>query len=227
VSSIQFSTVHGVKGCEADFVVVVGLEEGRNGFPADKPVDSFQAMFLPPLEDFPFAEERRLFYVALTRAKHRVYLLYDAVAHSPFVRELKSGRYPVESKELHGEFVQGHLPVVHCPRCETGEIRPKSGGVERFFGCHRFPACRYRERGCGSCGGLLLRVGDYCVCSNPGCDGVHLACPKCGAPMERRSGPHGVFFGCSNFGRVDLIEQCAATQRWRQLPSAAELRARG
>jgi len=40
---------------------------------------------------------------------------------------------------------------------------------------------------------------------------VHLGCPKCGAPMERRSGPHGVFYGCSNFGSVDLIEQCAGT----------------
>lgn len=221
---IELSTVHGVKGREADFVVVIGLEEGRNGFPADKPVDSFQEMFLPPREAFPFAEERRLFYVALTRAKHRVYLLYDAVTHSPFIRELKSHGYPVESQELGGGFIQVHMPVVHCPRCETGEIRPKSGSAGTFYGCHRFPACRYRERGCGSCGGLLLRVGDYCVCSNPRCDGVHLACGKCGAPMERRSGPHGVFFGCSNFGRVDLIEQCAATQRWRQLPTAAQLR---
>jgi hypothetical protein len=42
--------------------------------------------------------------------------------------------------------------------------------------------------------------------------------------MEHRSGPYGAFFGCSNFGRVDLIEQCAATEKWRTLPTADELR---
>jgi len=226
VASLEFSTVHGAKGLEADFVVVSGLEEGRNGFPADKPTDAFHELFLPPKEAFAFAEERRLFYVALTRARHRVYLMYDAVTHSPFVRELTSGGYPIEQHELSGDFLQDAVPVVPCPRCATGEIRPKTGPHGLFFGCHRFPVCRYKERGCGSCGGLLLRVADYCVCSHPRCDGVHLACPKCGAPMERRSGRYGVFFGCSKFGTVDLLEQCAATQKWRELPRAEELRAR-
>ena len=226
LADVKFSSVHGAKGLEADFVVIVGLEAGRNGFPADKPDDSFQEMFLPPKEAYPFAEERRLFYVALTRARHRVYLLFDAVSHSPFIRELKSDGYPVEEHELAGEFVQASLPIVPCPRCETGELRPRHGEHGPFYGCRRFPVCRYRERGCGTCGRLLLRVGDYCVCSDPSCDGVHLACTKCGAPMEHRNGPYGAFLGCSNYGRVDLIEQCAATERWRTLPAAAELRAR-
>jgi DNA helicase-4 len=227
LSGVKFSTVHGAKGLEADYVVVVGLDEGRNGFPADKPEDLFQEIFLPPKEAYPYAEERRLFYVALTRAKHRVYLLYDAVTHSAFIRELRSDGYPIEEHELAGEFVQPAMPVVHCPRCATGEIRPRLGRSGRFFACHRFPACRHTERGCGSCGGLLVRVGDYCVCSDPGCDGVHPVCPKCGAPMERRSGRNGVFFGCSKYGSVDLLQQCSATLPWRRLPSAAELRAKG
>ena len=224
LEDVKFSTVHGAKGLEADFVVVVGLEAGRNGFPPDKPSDSFQEVFLPPKEAYPFAEERRLFYVALTRARHRVYLLFDVVSHSPFIRELRGGGYPIVEDEFSGNFVQAVLPVIPCPRCATGEIRARVGQGGPFFGCHRFPACRYRERGCGSCGGLMLRVGDYCVCRNPSCDGVHLACPKCGAPMEHRNGPYGAFFGCSNYGRVDLIEQCAGTEKWRKLPAADELR---
>jgi DNA helicase-4 len=224
LADVKFSSVHGAKGLEADFVVVVGLEAGRDGFPADKPTDSTHEMFLPPKEAYSFAEERRLFYVALTRARHRVYLLFDAVSHSPFIRELMLGGYPIEEHELAGEFVQAPVPVVRCPRCATGEIRPKTGQDGQFFACHRFPACRYTERGCSSCGGLLLRVADYCLCSNLSCDGVHLACPKCGSPMERRSGKRGVFFGCSKYGALDILQQCSATQPWRPLPSAAELR---
>jgi hypothetical protein len=43
--------------------------------------------------------------------------------------------------------------------------------------------------------------------------------------MEHRKGPFGAFYGCSNFGRVDLIEQCAATEKWRKLPAADDIRA--
>ena len=223
---VRYSTVHAAKGQEADFVVVVGLEDGRNGFPADKPSDAFLEMFLPPLEGYPFAEERRLFYVALTRARHRVYLLYDAVAHSQFIRELKSGRYRVEEHEIAGDFVQADLPVLPCPRCETGEIRYRQGPGGGFYGCHRYPACRYTERGCGSCGAPLLRVGEFGVCVDPRCAGVHPLCPQCAAPMVRRNGPRGVFFGCSKYGSRDLVEQCSATRPWRQLPGAGELRNR-
>jgi DNA helicase-4 len=224
LSRVEFRTVHGVKGREADFAIIAGLEAGPSGFPTDKPTDPFHEMFLPPKEAFEFADERRLFYVALTRARHRVYLLFDAVSHSPFVRELRDGSYSIAEGEFSGGFVQAVPPIVPCPRCATGEVRPARGEHGLFYACHRFPACRYRERGCGSCGGLLLKVGQYRVCSVPDCNGVHLDCPKCGAPMKHRNGPYGAFFGCSNFGRVDLIEQCAATERWRKLPTAAELR---
>jgi DNA helicase-4 len=224
LAAVKFSTVHGAKGLEADFVVIVGLAAGRDGFPADKPTDSTHEMFLPPKEPYLFAEERRLFYVALTRARHRVYLIFDAVSHSPFIRELRQDGYPIDEHELTEEFVQTPPPVVPCPRCATGEIRPKTGQGGQFFACHRFPACRYTERGCRSCGGLLLRIADYWVCSDLSCVGVHLSCPKCGAPMERRSGRTGTFFGCSKYGARDMLQQCSATQPWRPLPSAAELR---
>lgn len=45
---------------------------------------------LPPIEDFPDAEERRLMYVALTRARHRVWALFNKENPSPFVEILKN-----------------------------------------------------------------------------------------------------------------------------------------
>ncbi|MDD2344376.1 MAG: ATP-binding domain-containing protein, partial [Tolumonas sp.] len=55
---------------------------------------------LPEKEQFPDAEERRLFYVALTRARHRVYLVCNPTEVSPFVAELIDQKYPVCSDEF-------------------------------------------------------------------------------------------------------------------------------
>ncbi len=48
--------------------------------------------------DFPDAEERRLMYVALTRARHRVWALFNKENPSPFVEILKNLDVPVARK---------------------------------------------------------------------------------------------------------------------------------
>lgn len=92
---IQMMTVHAAKGQEADHVIVVAMQAGIHGFPCNKPRHPLTAVLQPELESFPDAEERRLFYVALTRAKQQVYLLCDASNPSGFVEELVSEDYPV------------------------------------------------------------------------------------------------------------------------------------
>lgn len=85
---IQYLTVHSAKGLEADMVIVLGLHTGRYGFPSQVPDDPLMELVKPDLETFPDAEERRLFYVAITRCRQRVYLLSSAHRPSPFVAEL-------------------------------------------------------------------------------------------------------------------------------------------
>ena len=92
---LQFMSVHASKGKEADYVIVLSMNNGKYGFPSQKESDPILELLLPEKEQFPDAEERRLFYVALTRAKHRVYLSYNPAAVSPFIAELIEQKYPV------------------------------------------------------------------------------------------------------------------------------------
>ncbi|MEG5462670.1 DNA helicase IV [Enterobacter chuandaensis] len=95
---LEFMTIHASKGQQADYVIVVGLKEGSDGFPAPARESVMEQALLPVPEDFPDAEERRLLYVAITRARHRVWLLFNKEEPSVFVDILKSIDVPVARK---------------------------------------------------------------------------------------------------------------------------------
>ena len=197
---LGFSTVHAAKGKEADYVVVVGLGEGKYGFPCEKPSDEILELLLPAAETFPHAEERRLFYVALTRAKHRVYLVYNPLSASSFVHELLDDpeSYPITTDEFDGEDgVHAMLPRVRCPSCGSGYIVPVQGPDGVFHGCSHFPNCRYKPLPCPECHGIMETRGESKVCAN--CGGIVPICPKCSGDMVERTGPYGRFWGCSNY----------------------------
>ena len=84
---IEFLTVHKSKGLEADYVILLQCNKGTYGFPSqisDNPVLDY---VLTKSDQFPFGEERRLFYVAITRAKVKTIVLYDQRIPSLFVDE--------------------------------------------------------------------------------------------------------------------------------------------
>ncbi|PIJ58414.1 DNA helicase IV [Erwinia sp. OLMDLW33] len=96
--NIDFMTIHASKGQQADYVILLGLEEGKEGFPAAARESVMEDALLPAEEDFPDAEERRLAYVAMTRAKQQVWLLYDRENPSVFVAELSRQGVPLLRK---------------------------------------------------------------------------------------------------------------------------------
>lgn len=199
---LSFMTVHAAKGKEADYVVIVGLSKGKNGFPCEKPTDGLIEFVLPEKELFLHAEERRLFYVALTRARHRAYLVYNPNEQSTFVSELiREPAYEVCRDEFdthEGVILQEH-PLVACPSCESGHLHIKGSQHGQFVGCNNFPYCKYTERPCPQCRHIMIRDRTKRRCTNNQCNAVVPLCQRCGGDMVRRTGPHGAFWGCSNY----------------------------
>jgi DNA helicase-4 len=95
---LDFMTIHASKGQQADYVIVLGLQEGSDAFPSPARESVMEEALLPVQEDFPDAEERRLLYVAITRARHRVWLLFNKEQPSSFVEVLRQLDVPVARK---------------------------------------------------------------------------------------------------------------------------------
>jgi len=85
---IQYLTIHKSKGLEADFVILVHVVEDILGLPSYMEDDPILKYVLEKQEYYPFEEERRLFYVALTRTKNKVYILSNKKQESRFLKEL-------------------------------------------------------------------------------------------------------------------------------------------
>ena len=91
---------------------------------------------------FPHAEERRLFYVALTRAKHKVFLVTDMLKASEFIKELIDGDYPLELEEFGCSDIQKNAHALTCSTCKTGTLVLRESNRGNFMGCSNYPICR-------------------------------------------------------------------------------------
>ena len=191
---LSYRTVHRSKGLEADYVVVLGLFSGKYGFPTGVTDDPLLDLVLASPERHPNAEERRLFYVAITRAKRRVFLLADGGPPSPFLQELIRNGYDVT--------VFGRLPENEssCPRCVRGRLerRQSTRNGKTFYGCSNWPYCRYTLSSCPACStGLPIRKGAAFRCRDCGRDIE--SCPQCDGWLRPRFSEYGPFWGCSNW----------------------------
>jgi DNA helicase-4 len=94
------------------------------------------SLLLDHCDPYPHAEERRLFYVAITRAKKKAYILTINGKESEFAIELKN-KYQNELKREPFE----------CPLC-GGQLVKRSGPYGEFFGCanYRTTGCTYKRK---------------------------------------------------------------------------------
>ena len=130
--SAKFMTVHKAKGLEADIVIILNCNSGKLGFPSEISDDPVLNLLLSEADQFENGEERRLFYVAMTRAKEMVYFVSDSSYKSKFIAELE-----VESVDN---------AIKKCPQCRTADLVKKQGPNSTFYGCSNFMyGCTYKE----------------------------------------------------------------------------------
>ena len=114
-ANISFLTAHSSKGLGYDNVILINMFEGKFGFPCQ--IEDDPIMKLVTYEDtsVPYAEERRLFYVALTRTKNRVYIMTPQHRPSRFLIELIKDYGLAHSDKLNMDVVD--LFKLRCPIC--------------------------------------------------------------------------------------------------------------
>lgn len=136
---VEARSFHKAKGLEADYTILLDISEGDYGVPSRIEDDELLHLVIPEPETFPYAEERRLFYVALTRASRGVFLLTNQDQQSRYVDELCD----IAGQDVRFESVDGQA-LRPCPKCSAGylvERRSKPGG--HFLACSRSPDCKH------------------------------------------------------------------------------------
>ena len=89
---VDISSIHAAKGLETDYVVVMDMIQDFRGFPSTIEDDPVMRLVMPGKDLHQHGEERRLFYVALTRARRETHLISPVSAPSLFTLEmLKNG----------------------------------------------------------------------------------------------------------------------------------------
>ena len=200
--NVEFISVHKSKGLESDNVILINLENSIVGFPNQMVDDKLLNFVINDSDQYPNGEERRLFYVALTRTKNNVYLLVPDTNKSEFVVELEENRDELEiitneydseeviddlddfMKDKKAYSIKTHLK---CPTCKTGDVilkvlKSKDGEeLFKFFECSH-GRCEWRGGSYYSSLELL--------------DEIEI-CPKCGKVKYIVNGMYGPYLRCS------------------------------
>ena len=189
-ANISFMTAHSSKGLGYDNVILINMFEGKFGFPCQ--IEDDPIMKLVTYEDLsmPFAEERRLFYVAMTRTKNRVYIATPKRKPSRFLVELIKDYKLTLDGEINMDTVD--LFNLRCPKCGY----PLKYEFNKSYGLP-----------------LYICTNEPELCDFMTNDKTHphdiFKCPKCSDGymiVKMNLANSNVFYGCTNYRNPD--NQC-------------------
>lgn len=141
--NMKFMTVHQSKGLECDYVILLNCNSGSLGFPADIADNPVLRFVLSRPDGYDYGEERRLFYVGITRAKKHTWVLYDPSKPSPFVREFL-GIPDNNTSDATEKIPESE----RCPKCHCGRVLKSKTGVARNGNPYSVLICSNQRYGC-------------------------------------------------------------------------------
>ena len=185
---LNFMTAHSSKGLTAENVIIINAKDETYGFPSKVDDDPILNLVVSVDNSYNYAEERRLFYVALTRTKHRVFIVTPDSRPSEFIKELLSEPQNYPNVTLHGELkveLKASKKVKDCcPVCGYPlQFRyNKNYGLKLWICTNDQELCGFMtndRRG----GELSMHKCDWCK------DGY----------LVVKNGVDGYFLGCTNY----------------------------
>lgn len=182
-ANITFMTAHSSKGLGYDNVVLINMFEGKFGFPCQIEDDPIIKLVMHEDRSMPFAEERRLFYVAMTRTKNRVYIATPKHKPSRFLVELIKDYHLPVSEEINMQTVD--LFNLRCPICGF----PLKYEFNKNYGLNLW-ICTNEAEVCDFMTNDRIHKHDICKCRK--CKDGYLI-----VKMNPKNG--NVFYGCTNY----------------------------
>ncbi len=181
---LEFMTVHRSKGLGYDNVIIINAIDTVYGFPSQVQDDPVLKYVVRSDHNIEYAEERRLFYVALTRTKNRVYIVTPQQRPSPFVRELVHDYPNVVLRGVLDEKSEYGNDEKHCPICGYPlQLRYKKAYGLKLWICSNEP-----------------EVCDFMTNNLKGEDLSILKCDQCrDGYLIVKEGSGAAFLGCTNY----------------------------
>ena len=198
---VDISSIHAAKGLEADYVVVMDMVQDFRGFPSTIEDDPVMRLVMPGKDLHQHVEERRLFYVALTRARRETHLISPVSAPSLFTLEmLKDG--------LGVHVGLDNSKNRECPSCKSGRILVSNNAGGSY--CSNIPLCDFISPPCLKCQKPMTYTGEkerFRCEKHP--DALYKTCFVCdwGVLIPRKyiskySGTEEVFFSCHTWTKT-------------------------
>ncbi len=128
---IRFLTAHRSKGLQDDYVIITNCSSGTYGFPSEISDDPLLNFLLSKADQFPNGEERRLFYVAMTRAKKHVCFLVNREYTSKFLEEIEENE---------------KITALQCEWCDNGKLIERKGPYGFFYACNNSHYCNFTKK---------------------------------------------------------------------------------
>lgn len=190
---LEFMTAHSSKGLGFDNVIIINAIDTMYGFPAQLQLDPVLQLVIHDDKTIDYAEERRLFYVAMTRTKNRVFIVAPETRPSQFILELQE-KYP-------NVTIEGALNPKHkfssqkmCPICGYPlQLRfNKNYGLKLYMCTNEPELCEYITND--------IHGGKVSICKCDKCkDGFLIVKPS--------TKTNSYFLGCTNYKHINCTRQ--------------------